>query len=162
MEEKLIKGFQPILPDQAKILILGSMPSIKSLEKQEYYGHPSNRFWKIIGLLFKTEFNNYQEKVATLKKHHIALWDIIDECYREGSLDSAIKQEKTNSIEGLLKENPSIQAIFCNGAKSYQLVSKKLTNCSIPIYQLPSTSSANQSKPFEAIYQEWTKITEFL
>ena len=95
-----ISSFNPIIDEQSKILILGSVPGVKSLEQQEYYAHPQNKFWTIIFELLDEEFTlNYDLKLNILKQNKIALWDVIDSCERKGSLDSEIKNEE---IRGFL------------------------------------------------------------
>lgn len=161
--QKRIFSFPPIIDNNSKILILGSIPGVKSLEKQQYYGHPQNKFWKIIFELFHKEFtDDYDERITVLKKHHIALWDVIDSCERKGSLDSEIKNEEANQIEELLKNHPNITAIFCNGGKSYKNLHKLLgKNFKIPIYLLPSTSPLHTIS-FERKLEDWKKILEYL
>jgi hypoxanthine-DNA glycosylase len=157
-----ISSFPPFIDDQSRILILGSIPGVKSLEKQQYYAHPQNKFWKIIFELFNEEFTeDYAKRIAVLKKNHIAIWDVIDSCERKGSLDSEIKNEEANQIEELLEEYPNIQAIFCNGGKSYKNLQKLLgKNFRIPIYLLPSTSPLHTIS-FERKFEEWKRILEF-
>ncbi|KUJ53490.1 DNA-deoxyinosine glycosylase [Chryseobacterium sp. JAH] len=156
-----ISSFSPIIDNASKILILGSIPGVKSLEKQQYYGHPQNKFWKIIFELFHEEFTeNYKERIAILKKHHIALWDVIDSCERKGSLDSEIKNEEANQIPELLEEYPNVKAIFCNGGKSYKNLQKLLgKNFKIPVYLLPSTSPLHTIS-FEKKLEDWKMIVE--
>lgn len=158
-----IFSFPPIIDNTAEILILGSIPGVKSLEKQQYYAHPQNTFWKIVLELLNEEFTeDYSVRIATLKKHHIALWDVIDSCERKGSLDSEIKNEEANQIEELLDEYPNIRAIFCNGGKSYKNVQKVLgKSFRIPVFLLPSTSPLH-TVSFEKKFEEWKKILEFL
>lgn len=158
-----IFSFSPIIDNDSKILVLGSIPGVKSLEKQQYYGHPQNKFWKIIFELFNEEFTeDYEERLNILKKHHIALWDVIDSCERKGSLDSEIKNEEANQIEELLEDYPNIIAIFSNGGKSYKNLQKLLgKNFKIPIYLLPSTSPLHTIS-FERKFEEWKKILEYL
>lgn len=158
-----IFSFPPVIDNDSKILILGSIPGVKSLEKQQYYGHPQNKFWKIIFELFNEEFTeDYNKKLTVLKKHHIALWDTIDSCERKGSLDSEIKNEEANQIEELLENHPNITAIFCNGGKSYKNLQKLLgKNFRIPIYLLPSTSPLHTIS-FERKFEEWKRILEYI
>ena len=157
-----ISSFSPIIDKDSKIIILGSIPGIKSLEKQQYYGHPQNKFWKIIFELFSEEFTeDYDQRIAVLKKNHVALWDVIDSCERKGSLDSEIKNEEANQIPELLEQYPNIQVIFCNGGKSYKNLQKLLgKNFRIPIYLLPSTSPLHTIS-FERKFEDWKKILEF-
>ena len=156
-----ISSFPPLIDNQSKILILGSIPGVKSLEKQQYYAHRQNKFWKIIFELFHEEFTeDYAERIAVLKKNNIALWDVIDSCERKGSLDSEIKNEEANQIAELLEQYPNIQAIFCNGGKSYKNLQKLLgENFKIPIYLLPSTSPLHTIS-FERKFEDWKKILE--
>lgn len=160
--ENRISSFPPFIDSQSKILILGSIPGVKSLEKQQYYAHPQNKFWKIIFELFNEEFTeDYSERIDILKKNNIAIWDVIDSCERKGSLDSEIKNEEANQIGTLLESYPNIQAIFCNGGKSYKNLQKLLgKNFRIPIYLLPSTSPLHTIS-FERKFEEWKKILEF-
>ncbi|WP_312992771.1 DNA-deoxyinosine glycosylase [Chryseobacterium flavum] len=158
-----ISSFPPIIDAQSEIIILGSIPGVKSLEKQQYYAHPQNKFWKIIFELLSEEFtDNYPQRIETIKKHHIALWDVIDSCERKGSLDSEIRNEEANRIAELLEKHPNIKAIFCNGGKSYKNLQKLLgKNYKIPIVLLPSTSPLH-TVSFEKKLEEWKKILDFL
>ena len=109
-----IQSFPPIISKKSKILILGSIPGAKSLEKQEYYAHPQNHFWKILFCMFGEEFSaDYQDRLKLLEKHHIALWDTIESCEREGSQDVKIKNETANQIPDLLEKYYNIKAVFC-------------------------------------------------
>ncbi|MEG2077514.1 DNA-deoxyinosine glycosylase [Chryseobacterium sp.] len=158
-----ISSFPPIIDQESKILILGSVPGVKSLEKQEYYGHPQNKFWKIIFELFEVDFTeNYVEKIEILKKNKIAVWDAIDTCERKGSLDSEIRNEEANDIKNLLQTHPNIRAIFCNGGKSYKNLKKILDkNSEIPAYLLPSTSPLHTIS-FEKKLEEWKILKTYL
>ena len=158
-----ISSFAPIISKDSKILILGSVPGIKSLEMQEYYAHPQNKFWKILYELFETEFTTeYAEKIKFLERNKIGVWDVIDSCERQGSLDIKIKNETLNNLESLLKDFPNIKAVFCNGKKSFKNLEKnKLGNAELPIFVLPSTSPA-YTISFEKKLEEWKKLKEFL
>ena len=159
-----ISSFPPIANKDSKILILGSIPGVKSLEMQQYYAHPQNKFWKIICEIFNEEFTtNYQQRIEILEKHHIALWDVIDTCERKGSLDSEIRNEEANKIEELLQNFPNIKAIFCNGQKSYKNLQKILPkDFYLPIIVLPSTSPAHASLRYEEKLLSWQKIKNYL
>ncbi|MFL9833818.1 DNA-deoxyinosine glycosylase [Chryseobacterium terrae] len=158
-----ISSFPPFIDEESKILILGSIPGVKSLEKQQYYAHPQNKFWKIIFELLNEKFTeDYSERINILKKNHIAIWDVIDSCERKGSLDSEIKNEEANKIEELLDQYQNIQAIFCNGGKSYKNLQKLLgKNFRIPIYLLPSTSPLHTIS-FERKFEDWKKVLDYL
>lgn len=113
------KSFAPIVDEHSRILILGSMPGIKSLEQQEYYAHPQNRFWRLLALLLNEDVpQDYAAKQALLHKHHLALWDTLGYCERDGSLDSNIKNEAPNAVVELAGKLPHLQAVVCNGGKA--------------------------------------------
>ena len=160
---KRISSFAPIISEDAQILILGSVPGVKSLEMQQYYAHPQNQFWRIIFHLFNENYtSDYGEKLQVLKRNKIALWDVIDTCERKGSLDSEIRNEETNDIRQLLKNYPNIKAIFCNGQKSFKNLQKILgKECAIPIFVLPSTSPLHTIS-FEKKLREWEILNSFL
>jgi TDG/mug DNA glycosylase family protein len=158
----MISSFEPIIDKECKIMILGTMPGVKSLEKQEYYGHERNAFWKIIYSLFRNELtNDYSHKKSFLLQHNIALWDVLNACYREGSSDSNIKNPIPNDFNNLFKHYPNIKAIYFNGEPAEKLfkrfVSKTLGDINILSYRLPSTSPANTIK-FERKLEQWEKI----
>ncbi|PWN64033.1 DNA-deoxyinosine glycosylase [Chryseobacterium viscerum] len=158
-----ISSFPPLIDAQSEIIILGSIPGVKSLEMQQYYAHPQNKFWKIIFELLNEEFtDDYTQRIETIKKHHIALWDVIDTCERKGSLDSEIKNEEANQIAELMEEHPNVKAIFCNGGKSYKNLQKLLgKSYKLPVILLPSTSPLH-TVSFEKKLEEWKKVLEFL
>lgn len=159
-----IYSFPPIINKESKILILGSIPGLKSLEMQQYYAHPQNKFWKIIFELLNENFTtDYAERIKILEKHHIALWDVIDTCERKGSLDSEIRNEKANKIGELLQNYPNIKAVFCNGLKSYKNLQKTLPkDFHLPIISMPSTSPAHASLNYSKKLNAWKNILEYL
>lgn len=151
----MIKSFTPIIDKDSNVLVLGSIPSITSLDKQEYYGFKHNRFWKIIAAYFQVELSTYDEKVNLLKKQKIALWDVIASCEREGSLDVNIKKEIPNDIEGILSAHPNIKYVLCNGKKSFALYQKYFGHLQVESFCLPSTSNANRSCKEEVLLATW-------
>ena len=151
----MLKGFEPICSNQPRAMILGSMPSVSSLDKQEYYGFKHNRFWKIMNLCYAMPIDNYEEKQQIIKDKHLLLWDVIAYCEREGSLDSAITNVVVNDIEALLKKYPSITSVICNGKKSYDLYQKHFSHIQVHCMYLPSTSNANRSMKEEHLIQKW-------
>ncbi len=137
--------FEPVYNKNSKILILGSFPSIRSREVNFYYGHPQNRFWKILENIFNEKIeNDIEKKKEFLISHNIALWDTVSKCDITGSSDSSIKNVKVNDILKIIN-NSNISLICCNGNTSYKLFMKyfkdKITK--IPIVCLPSSSPAN-------------------
>lgn len=118
---EMIYGFPPIIGEQARVLVLGSMPSVRSLELGQYYGHPQNHFWRIMGeLLARPMPESYEERTAVLREAGIAVWDAFDSCRREGSLDQSIRDAKPNDVPGLLRKYPSIRLVVFNGRKAEQ------------------------------------------
>ena len=118
---EIIHGFPPIIGEQPNVLILGSMPSVKSLELGQYYGHPQNHFWKIMAeLLGRPMPESYEGRIAMLHESGIAVWDVFGSCRREGSLDQSIREAKPNDVPGLLRKYPSIRLVAFNGRKSEQ------------------------------------------
>ena len=139
------------------------MPGTKSLEEQQYYAHPQNRFWKVMGTICnepKLHEYSYELKLKTLLKNNIALWDTIKSCKREGSLDSDIQDETPNNIKSLLKKYPNIKTICLNGNKSYSAFKKYFPdllekyNC----HKIPSTSPANARYSLDILIKEWSEV----
>ncbi len=160
------ESFAAIADDKSKILILGSMPGRRSLDMQEYYAHPQNRFWKLLALLFGEELpGNYSAKKALLARHHIALWDTLSYCEREGSLDSDIKNEQPNAIIKLLMRYPQIKAVFCNGAKAGAAFKKYFAKNlpeGVTVHYFHSTSPANARMRLADLVKEWQLIKQYL
>lgn len=156
-------GFAPSIDEDCTTLILGSMPSVKSLEEQQYYAHPQNRFWKLMFIFFNNgkTISEYPAKLDMLRQHRIALWDSINSCIREGSLDSAIYDELPNDFNILFVKYPKISTICFNGNKSFQFFKKYnkdlLKNPRFKFYTLPSTSPANARFRLPMLQQEWQK-----
>ncbi|GIO21564.1 DNA-deoxyinosine glycosylase [Oceanobacillus sp. J11TS1] len=163
-----IQSFAPVIGSNPKVLIVGSMPSVKSLDEQEYYGNPRNHFWPIMYTILKgNPAVTYSEKISFIKKHQIALWDTIGRCYRKGSLDMHIEAEEPNDIPGLLKAHPTIRLVACNGTKSYQMFEKFILpklDQEIGVMKLPSTSPipGRYNKTFEEKIEAWRVITDYL
>lgn len=152
----MIKGFEPLGSKDANILILGSMPSVASLSKQEYYAHPQNRFWKLLAAIYDIELVHYESKVACLQDHQLILWDVIAECERDGSLDSKIRKVSPNALISFLQQNPNIQKILLNGQKAGKEYQKRYgAMITIPASVLPSTSPANATCSFEQLLAVW-------
>ncbi len=160
-------GFPPVSRNSAEILILGSMPGEQSLIKHQYYGHPRNVFWVIIGTLFNFDPDiEYKKKLSKLKENKIALWDVLKTCERKGSLDSNIisDSEEVNDFFAFLSSHKKIKKICFNGQKAHQTfvkhVLKKFPQITqdIEIHTLPSTSPANASITFKKKLTEWENI----
>lgn len=123
------QSFAPLINSSTKILVIGTMPGIASLEAAEYYAHPRNAFWKIIASLFNegVDFKNYREKKDCLLSHEIGLWDSLQSCIRKGSLDSDIKNACPNDFETLLKSYPVKKLVF-NGNKAFEFFAGFIKN----------------------------------
>ncbi len=153
--------FEPVYDEKSDILILGTFPSVKSREQNFYYGHPQNRFWKVIAGLFKEDIpQTIDEKKTLLLKHGIAVWDVVAECDIYGSSDNSITDVIPTDISIILDHAP-IRKIFANGAKAYELY-MKYTYPSVKkdIVKLPSTSPANAVYNMERLLNEWKRITK--
>src|SRR5665648_336981 len=161
----LLSSFLPIIDERSSILILGSMPGVESLRLQQYYGHPRNQFWKILFELFDTEMSQeYEGKIAFIKAKKIALWDVIGNCYREGSLDSNIREEKVNDFGALFKVYPNIKTVLFNGGKAYDTYKKWIgfeASSKITFHKITSSSPANTKKYAEKL-SEWSVISDLL
>ena len=152
----MIHSFPPVIDDGCRVLILGSMPSVVSLERQQYYGHKQNYFWPMMFTIFEEPYSDdFEEKKQLLLRHQIALWDVLASCEREGSLDSNITDEVPNDIRTLLQEHPSIQYLLFNGGKAFQSFKKYFPDLleQIAWSQMPSTSPAHTMKREEKLRQ---------
>jgi len=151
--------FESILFDDSEILILGSMPSVQSRKKSFYYMHPNNRFYKVLTKILNDDFTNenIEIKKKLLKKHHIALYDVIMECDIEGSSDQSITNVQPTNIEDIVSHYP-IKKIFLNGIKAYELFKLYFPSLIKMAISLPSTSSANASYSLEKLVEKWKVI----
>jgi len=161
----MLKAFEPIVNNECKILILGSMPGVESLRQNKYYAFNRNHFWKIIFNIFDEEiYENYNDRVNFLLKNNIALWDILKNCEREGSLDSNIKNEIPNDFDSFFIKYRNIKFIFFNGSASEKLFKKYVgfkNNNIIKYIKLPSSSPA-YTKSIEFKLDKWKIIKEVL
>lgn len=152
--------FGPVYNKNSKILILGSFPSVKSRELNFYYGHPQNRFWKLMSKIYNEEIGDEIDlKKQFLLKNNIALWDSLKSCEIKGSSDASITNVEINNIEELMKKS-NISKIIFNGKTAYNLFVKnadmtKYSNLEIRI--LPSTSPANAAYSLDKLFDIWSK-----
>jgi hypoxanthine-DNA glycosylase len=145
------------------VLILGSFPSVKSREQNFFYGHPQNRFWKVMAALFGEQLpETVDEKKALILQNGLALWDSIASCEITGSSDASIRDAKPNDISIIL-DNCDIRRIYCNGRKSHELYRKYIEPvCGREAVCLPSTSPANAAWQMDRLLEAWTVIKEGL
>lgn len=155
--------FAPVVDENTRILILGTFPSVKSRESNFYYGHPQNRFWKLLARIFSCPVpQTVEEKKWMLLSHHTGIWDVIESCDIIGSSDSSIKNVVPADIQGLLQRF-GIQAVFANGRLAEKLYKKYIfPETGVPIHPLPSTSPANAAYSLERLYEQWSQILTFL
>jgi len=161
---KPAQGFAPVARPDARLLILGSMPGVASLEATQYYAFPRNVFWKIMGELFGAGLQlDYFSRLQKLNENHIALWDVVDTCFRPGSLDSAISEDglAVNDFEGFFKTHPDINQVFFNGQKAAGLFQKKVApglTAELEYRTLPSTSPANAASSYAVKLAAWSVL----
>ena len=158
-----IHNIPPVFDKRSRVLILGSFPSVKSREKEFFYGHPQNRFWKVIAALCGAPVpETVAQKKELLLLNSIALWDVIAVCSVDGSADSSIKNAVPNDISSLLSET-NIKHIFLNGKTAEKYYNRYMKSAvDIPALCLPSTSPANAAKKLDALVADWSIIKKFL
>lgn len=163
MRELHFHTFEPVFDSNSRILILGTFPSVKSRESGFYYGHPQNRFWRIMAQLFSQPTPcSIAEKKRLLLQNRVALWDVAASCEIEGSSDSSMTRVVPNDIPKLLSES-GITHVFANGKKAAQLYNRLIyPETGLEIVTLPSTSPANAACGMEHLLREWRVILPFL
>ena len=154
-----IYSFPPVWRADAKLLIVGSMPSVESLKQGFYYAHPRNAFWPMMAeILEEAAPASIEEKKAMLIRHRIALWDSACSCEREGSLDSAIREAQPNDFDALYRNCPGIRHVLFNGAAAFELYKKLVarTDALRIFHRMPSTSPAYTLK-YESKKAAWAE-----
>ncbi|MEI3571732.1 MAG: DNA-deoxyinosine glycosylase [Roseburia faecis] len=159
--EHIVHSFEPVYDRASEILILGTLPSVKSRENNFYYGHKQNRFWKVLATLLKEPVpDTIEEKKAMLLARRIALWDVIQSCDIKGSSDSSIKNVQPTDI-GMILEKTNITRIYANGNKAGQLYKRyQFPVTGIEAMVLPSTSPANAAWSLDRLCEAWRVILE--
>ena len=159
MSEPRLQGLGPVLDANTRLIVLGSFPGVASLRAQQYYGHPQNAFWKILGELWGLPLAQrpYAERLQALRDHGLGLWDVYASCEREGSLDSDIREPVLNDLASLRQHCPSLEAIAHNGGESFRHARHTRLLC-LPVYRLPSTSPANAGWSFERKREAWAEV----
>ena len=158
---RLVHPIEPVCGPDARVLILGSFPSVKSREAGFYYGHPQNRFWRVLGAVYGEEVpQTIPERKAFLLSHGIALWDVIRSCEITGSSDASIRNAQVNDLAGLLRQAP-IRRILLNGKTAAALYRKyAAAGIGLPAVVLPSTSPANAAWNAERLTGAWRILRE--
>lgn len=157
--EHIVHSFEPVYDKASEILILGTLPSVKSRENNFYYGHKQNRFWKVLATLLKEPVpDTIEEKKAMLLARRIALWDVIQSCDIKGSSDSSIKNVQPTDI-GMILEKTNVTQIYANGNKAGQLYKRyQFPVTGIEATVLPSTSPANAAWSLARLCEAWKTI----
>ncbi|WP_243633325.1 DNA-deoxyinosine glycosylase [Paenibacillus xerothermodurans] len=160
-----LQGLPPVVDRSCTVLVLGSMPGVQSLYKQEYYGNPRNHFWRLLYTLYGADAEPsdiYEERLEFALRHHVALWDVLASCERKGSLDADIRQPEANDFPAFFQAYPALQRVFFNGQAAERMYRKHV----IPVLRaqgvgaklrcatLPSTSPA-RTISFEAKLAMW-------
>jgi hypoxanthine-DNA glycosylase len=141
-----LHGLAPVFDAQARLLVLGSFPGAASLQAAQYYAHPRNAFWPVMAALLAEPAlaaQPYAERLASLRRHRVALWDAVAACQREGSLDTAITDAEPSDLGELIARLPGLKAIGCNGALAHRQTLLALGDVGLPVLRLPSTSPAH-------------------
>lgn len=172
MSTKKLTSFPAVEGKRPTILILGSMPGERSLTMREYYGHPQNSFWRIMGTLCGAGPElPYEQRLAALRQSGIALWDVLKHCERRGSGDGDIRRESEvpNAIGALLTKHPTIRAVALNGGKARQAFRRHIqptlpdaVKVRLEILELPSTSPACAMIPYKKKLQRWREVEGFI
>lgn len=165
-----VESFDPVIGKNPRVLILGSMPGVASLQAQQYYAHPRNAFWPILSELCGIVWSqDYEERIRQLKALPLVLWDVLQSCKREGSLDANIAQDQLqpNAIPELLHDYPCIKLIVFNGATSEKVFLQKVAGtvadiARLQLIRLPSTSPAYASKTLQQKTDDWRIILPYL
>ncbi|MEO7916280.1 MAG: DNA-deoxyinosine glycosylase [Dokdonella sp.] len=168
--ETIICSFPPLVPEGCRVLILGSMPGQRSLTQNEYYAHPRNLFWPLMGELYGAGRElPYSDRVIRLNSRRVGVWDVLAECDRPGSLDGAIlpDSEIANDIPGLLQRQTDITIVALNGGKAQQSFARHVepkldpaTRQRLKILSMPSTSPANAGIPLAIKRAQWQRLLE--
>jgi len=156
-----LQGLAPVIGRRTRLVVLGSFPSVASLQARQYYGHPRNHFWPILSALWGIDLvaMEYARRIAEVKARGLGIWDVYAACRREGSLDSAIEDPELNDLASLRRRAPGLRALAHNGGESARTM-KITRSLGLPVYRLPSTSPANASWSFERKLASWRTVFE--
>jgi hypoxanthine-DNA glycosylase len=152
-------GLAPIIDRHVRILLLGSFPGEASLAAQQYYAHPRNQFWPLVGALIDEPLPTlpYAERLRRLLHHHIGVWDVLGACEREGSLDTSIRQPQANDFTRLRKLAPQLERVGFNGGLSGKYA-PQFAKAGYEVMVLPSSSPAHAARTFEQKLAIWRAL----
>ncbi len=161
LDAAVLVGLGPVVDRATRLVVLGSFPGEASLRAAQYYAHPRNQFWPLVGALLGADLVAlpYRERLRALCAHGLGLWDVYASCRREGSLDSAIEDACFNDLASLRRLAPALRAIAHNGGESARAM-RVTSALGVPVYRLPSTSPANASWTFERKLAAWRDVFE--
>jgi hypoxanthine-DNA glycosylase len=158
------RSFAPVVDEHTRLLILGSLPGERSLAQAQYYAHPQNRFWVLLGAVLGVDLValDYPQRLQQLLTHHVGLWDVVASARRSGSLDSQIREHTGNDIAGLVRSLPQLQAIAFNGGTAARHGLKQLGALAgrYAVVSLPSSSPA-YTLPLERKLEAWRWLEQF-
>ena len=151
-----LQGLPPVIARHSRLVVLGSFPGVASLQLQQYYGHPRNHFWPLVGALWGVDLvaQPYARRLAEVRRRGLGLWDVYAGCRRQGSLDSAIEEPEFNDLASLRRRAPALQLVAHNGGESARAM-RQVQALGLPVVQLPSSSPANASWSFERKLAAW-------
>ena len=151
-----LQGLPPVLGRGTRLLVLGSFPGVASLQAQQYYAHPRNHFWPLLGAIWGLDLRSlpYAQRLMELRRRGLGLWDIYASCERIGSLDQAIEDPELNDLASLRRRAPQLQCVAHNGGESARAM-KHVAALGYTVLKLPSTSPANASWSFERKHAAW-------
>jgi hypoxanthine-DNA glycosylase len=154
-----LKGLPPVIARHTRLVVLGSFPGAASLAAAQYYAHPRNQFWPLLSALLGEDLRalSYGRRLQRLRAHGLGLWDVIAECLREGSLDSAIREARWNDLASLRRRAPGLVAVAHNGGESARAM-RLTAQLGLQVHRLPSTSPANASWSFERKLLAWRAV----
>jgi hypoxanthine-DNA glycosylase len=152
------QSFPPVVDERTETLILGSMPGALSLERAQYYAHPRNQFWRLVGSLIEIDLPAlpYPDRCQALLRNKVGLWDVFKSCTREGSLDAAIRDAEPNDLPGLAARLPRLRLIAFNGGTAAKSGQRVLNENRVPLAALPSSSPA-YTLAFEEKRKRWAE-----
>ena len=158
-------AFAPVVDANTRLLILGSLPGDASLRAGQYYGHPQNAFWRLMGTVVGEDLHGmaYEARLATLARHRVGVWDVIEEAERRGSLDTAIRNVAHNDLAALVETLPNLRAVAFNGGRAAKTGMKLLAGHAerLALIPLPSSSPA-LTAPFAVKAQAWSVLKDYL
>jgi hypoxanthine-DNA glycosylase len=155
----LLSGLPPVIAPHTRLVVLGSFPGVASLQAQQYYGHPRNHFWPILGQLWGQDLVAlpYAQRLQVMQAQGLGLWDVYAGCRREGSLDSAIQDPVLNDLASLRQLAPGLRGVAHNGGESARAM-RHTAALGLPVWRLPSTSPANASWSFDRKLAAWRSV----